>query len=782
MPVRCVLPRPGLVLDAGFSAHGPGFEMGPETPRPWTHILANRQGYGVLIGNDGAQFSFAGNAQQNGLTPFTLDTIPAQSCAQALYITDLETGALLSPGFTPLRQDAAHRVRFEPGEAVLMAESADLALTLRVVVAPDEPLEVRVLRVENRTAQARTLRLTAYAQLALAELPQDSHRQIATTFNAALGACLFSRPGQIFHEGMGFLAIDLPVETHTFNRRAFWGACGNATRPGMALTGRAEADRRPDGATVAALCGAFELEPHGTRELVVLVGQAASAEEAERLIKGHNDPAGGRNAIAHARMSWAGILGQLRVETDDPDVDRLVNDWLPYQVLTARLWGRLGPNQRSGAFGFRDQLQDVLPLIWIWPALAREQILTHAAVQFREGDVLKWWHPAARGGIGLGQRSRASDPHLWLPYVTAQYVTASGDWAVLDTELAYLEGRPIPAGQPDIAFVPRISRDVDSLYHHCRRAIDLSLAQRGAHGLPLIGAGDWNDGLDQLGLEGRGESGWMALFLIDVLQRFLPLTERMAGTAAAERDRAAIGQLREALERCWMGDRFLRATSDAGEAFAPLSALMSAWPAIAGATGFARAEIALNAGLAGLETPDMIRLLNPAFDADSRPYPGRIALYPPGVRENGGQYSHGASWLIDAALALSDQADQAGDKARAGHWHRRAWELWRKLSPLDKDPLRYGLPPYQQAADVYWGAGHDGRGGWTGYTGAAARMLWTAYGLLGLKLENGSLHIDPSAFEAGNVPRLCSVRYRDRMYYPDALTRVEADHASASDN
>jgi len=767
MPSRRVLPRPGLALDMGFDAHGPGFEMTPDTPRPWTHMLANRQGHGVLIGNDGAQFSFSGNAQQNGLTPFTLDTIPAQSCAQALYITDLETGALLSPGFTPLRQDAAHRVRFEPGEAVLTAEDADLALTLRIVVAPDEPLEVRVLRVENRAPHARTLRLTAYAHLALAELPQDSHRQIATAFNAALGACLFSRPGQIFHEGTGFLAIDLPVEAHTFNRQAFWGAAGDATRPGMALTGRTETGRLPDDATVAALCGVFTLEPYGTRELVVLMGQAASAAEAERLVKAHNDPAGGRNAIAHARMSWKGILGQLRVETDDPDFDRLVNDWLPYQVLTARLWGRLGPNQRSGAFGFRDQLQDVLPLIWIWPALAREQILAHAAVQFREGDVLKWWHPAARGGIGLGQRSRASDPHLWLPYLTAQYVTASGDWAVLDTELPYLEGRPVPPGQPDIAFVPRISRDADSLYRHCRRALDLGLAQRGARGLPLIGAGDWNDGLDQLGLEGRGESGWMALFLIDVLQRFLPLTERMAGAAAADRDRAAIAQLRADLDRCWMGDRFLRATSDAGDDFAPLSALMSAWPAIAGATGLERAETALNAGLAGLETPDLIRLLNPAFDADSRPYPGRIALYPPGVRENGGQYSHGATWLIDAALALGDQADRAGDATRAHHWRRRAWELWRKLSPLDKDPLRYGLPPYQQAADVYWGAGHDGRGGWTGYTGAAARMLWTAYGLLGLKLENGSLRIDAEVGVPEGVPRLRAVHFRGRRHGPD---------------
>lgn len=763
---RQLLPRPGLDPAAGFTAQGRAFELSPHTPRPWTHVLANRQGYGVLVGNDGTLFSFSGNAQQNGLTPFTLDTLPAQACAQAIYVTDLDSGALLSPGFIPLRQAAEHRIRFAPGEAVLSAARADLRVELRIAVLPDEPLEVRLVRVENRTPRARTLRLTAQAWLALAELPEDSRGQLRTRFDAALRACLFERRQPQCRGGTGFLAIDLPVEAHTFSRRAFRGATGAGGRPALALDGHPADDQRPDGETVAALSGVFRLAPFAVRELVVLMGQAPTAAAAARLIRAYGNGAAG-SAMARTRAGWDELLGRLRVTTDDPAFDRLVNDWLPYQVLSARLWGRLGPNQRSGAYGFRDQLQDMQPLLWTWPELAREQILRHAAVQFREGDVLKWWHPTANGGIGLGQRSRASDPHLWLPYLVSHYVMATGDWSALETQVPYLEGRAIPRGWPDIALVPRVSRERDSLYRHCRRAIDFSLARLSPRGLPLMGAGDWNDGLDRLGLKGRGESLWLALFLHDVLRRFAPLARCVEGTRAERRDLEAARRLRAAIDACWLGDRFLRATSDKGEPFAPLSALMSAWPAISGAVDRERAATALRAGLAGLETPVLIRLLDTTFDFDSRPYPGRIALYPPGVRENGGQYTHGATWLVDAALSLGRAAAGAGETECAGQWQRQAWALWRKLSPLDADPLQLGLPPYQQAADVCWGAGHDGHGGWTGYTGAAARMLWTAYELLGLRLEDGALHLDPPVPGSG-IPRLHAVHYRGRSYRPPA--------------
>ncbi|MGB7289890.1 MAG: hypothetical protein WBC62_07320, partial [Candidatus Macondimonas sp.] len=274
---------------------------------------------------------------------------------------------------------------------------------------------------------------------------------------------------------------------------------------------------------------------------------------------------------------------------------------------------------------------------------------------------------------------------------------------------------------------------------------------------------------------------WMALFLHDVLRRFAPLARRVEGMQGEQRDLEAARRLRAAIDACWLGDRFLRATSDRGEPFAPLTALMASWPAISGAADAARAEMALTVGLAALEQPDLIRLLDEVFDGDSKPYPGRIALYPPGVRENGGQYSHGATWLVDAALTVSAQAGSAGDGPRADHWHQRAWSLWQKLSPMNKDPARHGLPPYQQAADVYWGAGHDGRGGWTGYTGAAARMLWTAYGLLGLRLEQGEFTIDPAAFTRVGAPRLRAVRYRGRLYRtavsPESEYGPDNDHS-----
>ncbi|MGA9469269.1 MAG: hypothetical protein WBV19_02190, partial [Candidatus Macondimonas sp.] len=319
IPPRSILPRPGLDPLFGFTLDGRGFAMGPDTPRPWTHVLANRQGHGVLIGNDGAQFSFSGNAQQNGLTPFTLDTVPAQSCAQAVYVTDLETGALVTPGLTPLRQNAAQDVRFEPGQAVLASAGADLALCMTVAVLPDEPVEVRVLRVENRSAHPRKLRLTAFAHLSLSELPQDSHGQIRAHFDPELRACLFSRPRQVFHAGMGFLAIDLPVEAHTFNRRAFWGAAGDLTRPAMALTGCPQNDQLPDGETIAALSGVFRLAPFATQELVVLMGQAKTAKDAARLIRRYGQPAPATQSLARTRDEWTDILGQLRIETDHPD-------------------------------------------------------------------------------------------------------------------------------------------------------------------------------------------------------------------------------------------------------------------------------------------------------------------------------------------------------------------------------------------------------------------------------------------------------------------------------
>jgi cyclic beta-1,2-glucan synthetase len=466
--------------------------------------------------------------------------------------------------------------------------------------------------------------------------------------------------------------------------------------------------------------------------------------------------------LAATRGHWAEVLGRVRVATNRPDFDRLVNIWLPYQTIASRLFGRVGPNQRGGAFGFRDQLQDVLPLIFIEPRLARKQIVLHAGQQFLEGDVLKWWHCAPNGHTGLGQRTKASDPHLWLPYVLARYVAATGDVGVLDENVVYLEGPEVPEGEDTWVITPRPSRESGDVYEHSRRAIDYTLHRMGANGLPLLGAGDWNDGIDGLGREGRGTSVWMGFFFYDVLTRFVPLAEAKGDAAFAERCETARLALRAALEIGWQGTHYALDFADNGQALAMPNAMTTGWPAHSGAVDFARGVAAIEGGLKSIERANRILLLELPFFEHSSPYPGRIADYPPGVRENGGQYSHGASWIVDGFVRLSEEARAAGDAEAAAGLIARAVTIFEKISPLKKtDPdniARYGLAPNQQPADIYDGYGHDGRGGWSWYTGSAGRMLSAAYAIVGLKMVDGEVLVAPELFEAKGDLRVRRLR------------------------
>lgn len=467
-------------------------------------------------------------------------------------------------------------------------------------------------------------------------------------------------------------------------------------------------------------------------------------------------------ALTRTTAWWSSILGAIRVDTDSPAFDRLVNCWLPYQILNARLWGRLGPQQRSGAYGFRDQLQDVLPLIYLRPDQARAQILLHAGQQFHEGDVLQWWHQTWDRKTGLGMRNRASDPHLWLPYLTCRYVEGSGDLSILDERIAYLEGRSIPHGEEGIAFVPRPSRDEATLYAHCLRALDATLARLGKNGLPLMGAHDWNDGLSAVGVDGVGTSVWLGFFLHDVLRTMIPLIAERDGRAVAQKYTAKAERLRHALARQWREDHFIRAVTDNGDALDYADALCSAWPLLSGAVDRSHGQTALLSGLRQLEQSNLALLLAPWFDENSTPYPGRIADYPPGVRENGAQYSHGASWLVDALAELAHIEAQAGNPDQADAWREQALRVWLKISPLAHtlpDELEtYGLPPHQQPADIFHGPGYEGRGGWSWYTGAAARMLWAAYRMLGIGLRDGRPEISPTLLEAQGALKVQQVR------------------------
>ena len=549
--------------------------------------------------------------------------------------------------------------------------------------------------------------------------------------------------------------------------RFFGGPERDIHTPALVETGRADGSQRDDGRRVAAFAAEIELAPGAEAKIAIVFGQArdratalaaAAAAEVETV----------ERELAATRAAWAERLGRIEVKTNRPDFDRLVNTWLPYQLYVSRLFGRVGPNQRGGAVGFRDQLQDVLPLIFTEPRLARAQIVLHAGQQFPEGDVLKWWHRAPGGGTGVAQRTRASDPHLWLPYVLARYVRQTGDASVLDEVAAYLEGPAVPAGQDTALVMPRPSREVGDVYEHARRAIEYTLLRRGENGLPLLEAGDWNDGIDGLGGKGRGTSVWMGFFFYNVLDGFIPLARLKGDEAFVETCATAREDVRVALESAWWGDHYALDFADDGRVVDVANAMTTGWAAYSGALEFQRALIALEGGLSAIERPDRVLLTATPFFEHSQPYPGRIADYPPGVRENGGQYSHGATWIVDGFVKLAEEARDHGDAHAARKLAARAFEIFEKISPLKKtDPDRiaaYGLIPIQQPADIYDGYGHGGRGGWSWYTGSAARMMSAAYALLGLSMVDGQVSVADDLFEPKGGLVVESLRVGERVW------------------
>jgi cyclic beta-1,2-glucan synthetase len=734
-----------------FTIFGSELCLSQHTPRPWAHVLANPAGYGCVVSNEGEIYSFSGNARHNGLTPFGFDSVAVPLPGQLIYVADLATGDTHTAGFVPYRRaDAQHEIRYAPGVAQFKKIAGDIEIELTIFVAADRPADLRLLTVRNKAATAKSYRIVPYFDMALDESPRDSLGWLETAQDQGSGALLFSNPHNDFQRGWAFAATSLVDAGSEMVRQRFLGPIGrDLSNPIFVESGRPDSSRRDDGRRVAAFCGTLDVAGGGEASCVVVLGQAPTREEAVGIAVELRQPAAARAALARTLDFWQSRLSAIKVETNQPEFDRLVNSWLPYQLLAARLWGRVGPNQRGGATGFRDQLQDVLPLVFSDPGLVRRQILLHAGQQFIEGDVLKWWHAAPSGGTGLGQRTRASDPHLWLPYVVSRYVAATGDSQILAENIAYLDGAAVPEGTDTLLVATRPSRDFGDLYDHCRRAIDFALDRIGAHGLPLLGAGDWNDGLDLVGFRGRGESVWLGFFLHNVLITF---AERLArDEAIATRYRQAAERLRLGLESAWRSDHYLLAFDDSGTALDEFSAMTAVWPILSGATDAQRGRLALERSLLALERDARILLLTPPYTEASVPYPGRIADYPPGVRENGGQYSHGVSWAVDAYVRLAELAAMEGRSDEATHLFGRAFECWRKISPMGKTSgprlAVYGLAPHQQPADIYDGAGHDGRGGWSWYTGSAARMLSAAYALIGVTMENGEIRTADTVFD-----------------------------------
>ncbi|PYK45621.1 MAG: hypothetical protein DME53_04935 [Verrucomicrobia bacterium] len=776
----------------GFTEDGKEFViyLGPSTrtPLPWINIMANPK-FGALVSESGAECVWGRNSQNDRLTPWFNDPI-CDPPGTAIYIRDDEIGVMWSPTLQPIREKDAYRARHGQSYTTFEHNSHAIEQQLLTFVPVDDaggqPVRLQRLRLRNNSSRRRKLTVTAYATLVLGPDPEETGMHIVTKWDLQ-SQSLFARNAYNpeFCDCLTFATSDPTPTSFTADRAGFIGRNHSLRDPAAMgherLTGEVGAGLDP----CAAVQVVIEIEPGDTAEMTFLLGQADDEEKARGLITRFRDPTNVEAAFQETRQWWDRLLNTIEVETPELSTNLLLNRWLLYQTLSCRVWGRSALYQSSGAYGFRDQLQDVMALVHAAPQLARDHILRAAARQFVEGDVQHWWHPES----GAGVRSRISDDLLWLPFVTAHYVRTTGDAAILDQMIPFLDGKPLEEQQTESLSIPVASPKEGSLLEHCRRAVARS-ATSGPHGLPLIGGGDWNDGLNRVGLGGKGESVWLAWFEICVLKDFAELLtlRELGDEARACRLRAA--QLAKTIDaQAWDGAWYRRAYFDDGTPLgsrknneARIDSLPQTWAAISGAGDSDRIEVALRSLEENLvrEADDLILLFTPPFDKTAADV-GYIKGYPPGVRENGGQYTHAATWV---AMAFARQGD--GDKAV---------RLLRMLNPVEhardeKDCERYKVEPYVIPGDVYSLGGHVGRGGWTWYTGAAAwtYRVWLEE-ILGFQRRGDTLTINPvipkdwSGFRLRY--RFQTTTYRIVVENPDhcsrGVTLVEVDGVLAAD-
>jgi cellobiose phosphorylase len=728
------------------------------TPAPWVNILANPY-FGTLISECGGSYTWFENSHEFRLTPWNNDPVSDLS-GEAFYVRDEETGKFWSPTPLPAPGDAPYGIRHGFGYTVFEHTEDGIATEMWVYVAGDAPVKFNLLKFRNLSGRPRRLAVYGYWEWVLADTRAKSVLHVQTELDAKTGALLARNPYNAeFAECVAFADVSESRRTWTGERRDFLGRNGTHRLPAALkrthLSGNTGAGLDP--------CAAFQiildLPDQQEKHLNFRLGAGRNLRDAQDLIIRYKIPLNQSLALEDGRKYWRRILGTVQVETPDPATNLLANGWLLYQTLSSRLRGRTGFYQSGGAFGFRDQLQDAMALVHAKPELLREQLLTAAAHQFREGDVQHWWHPPSNRGV----RTRFSDDFLWLPYAACRYVKCLNDAGVLDEQITFLEGRALRDGEESYYDLPVRSADSASLYEHCVRAIENGL-KFGPHGLPLIRCGDWNDGFNLIGEHGRGESVWLAFFLFEVLTDFARLADQRRDSARASRFLAQAKLLSQNIEaHAWDGQWYLRAWFDDGNPLGShtnsecqIDSLPQSWAVLTGLGDPERARLAMRATLQRLVRREagLIQLFDPPFDK-SPLNPGYIKGYVPGVRENGGQYTHAAIWVVMAFLRLGE--------------NDLAWELFTLLNPVNhgRNAARaatYKVEPYVVAADVYGASPHVGRGGWTWYTGSAAWMYRLIIeSILGLRLTGGQLRIEP------HVPSQwrgfkAQYRYRDTTY------------------
>ncbi|GAB2178431.1 glucoamylase family protein [Dongia sp. agr-C8] len=708
------------------------------TPAPWINVVAN-PAFGFQASAEGCSYSWAENSRENQLTPWSNDPV-GNPTGEAIYLRDEATGAVWSPTAQPINDGGSYVARHGHGYSRFEHQVSGIASELLQYVPLADPIKISRLTLRNLSDGPRRLAITAYAEWVLGTSRGASAPFIVTELDGVSGALLARNPWSVAFPGrVAFADLRGRQTAWTTDRAAFLGRHGGTAAPAALLAGAKLSGTRGAGLDpCAALQCVVEIPAGETIEVVWFLGECGSAEAARALINRYRKT--DLDAVlAAVEEHWDAVLGTIQVKTPDRAMDILLNGWLLYQTLACRIWARAAFYQASGAYGFRDQLQDGMALSFACPAETRAHLLRAAARQFIEGDVQHWWLPQT----GQGVRTRISDDRAWLAFATASYVATSGDAAVLDEVIPFLEGPSLTGGQHDAFFQPMVSDQSGTLFEHCARALDQSLSLVSERGLPLIGTGDWNDGMNRVGEGGKGESVWLGWLLLRTVALFAPLAEdREPERARTWRHQAA--SLRDAMEReAWDGAWYRRATFDDGTWLGSeqseecrIDSIAQTWAVLSGLADPERAATAMAALERQLvrDDPGLALLFAPPFDV-TRSDPGYIKGYPPGIRENGGQYSHAAMWAILAFAKLGQ-----GDKAQA---------LFGLLNPINhaRTPAeleRYKVEPYVIAADVYSVAPHAGRGGWTWYTGSAAWMYRAGIeGILGIRREGDFLVLSP---------------------------------------
>jgi cyclic beta-1,2-glucan synthetase len=731
----------------GFTRDGREYAiyLGPNTntPAPWINVIANPS-FGAIVSESGSGFTWSGNSQRNRLTTWSNDPL-LDPPSEVVYIRDEDSGMFWTPTARPVREETAYRARHGAGYTVFEHNSNGIEQELTVLVpltgSGGEPVKLQRLRLRNGSTHTRRLTVNYFVEWTLGEQRENSQLHIVTHWdNAARILTAQNHYHPDSGERVAFATLSPPPESYSGDRTSFIGRNRTLENPGA--LGRVRRSQRT-GAEMdpcAALQATVELDPGESREILCILGQAETVEQVRKVVERCREESAFDSLLEETRERWDDLVGAIEIHTPELSADLMVNRWLPYQNLSCRLWGRSAVYQSGGAYGFRDQLQDCLALLYTHPEITREHILRAAGRQFREGDVQHWWHPPG----GEGVRSRISDDSLWLAFAAAQYVRVTGDTAIFEEEIPFLSAPILETMQTESFTRPEASSERAGLFEHCRRAVDRQL-DFGPHGLPLMGTGDWDDALNLVGAGGTGESVWLGWFLAEVLRGMIELSGITARPELARfyrRKRSAL--IRNLEGSAWDGEWYLRAFFDDGtplgtaaQTEARIFSLPQSWARLCGDADPERSAQAVESAWKHLvrEEQNLTLLFDPPFES-FHPFPGYIQGYPPGVRENGGQYSHAGVWL---AIALARMGDG-----------ERAVKILRMLNPVERarDPeqvWRYGLEPYAAAADVSSAEGRAGRGGWSWYTGSAgwAYRAWIEE-ILGMQIRAGRLRIEPA--------------------------------------